>query len=223
MRHGLSHAQRRSAGLPARRSGLGRDRLVNRWAIATIGAAETPQRRPRPHERHERQVSEDRHLSRPLPSPAREPAAGHRPRHGAAGASRPAQLSRGLDRRAPLGRLRDHRLPGNVHRRRRRAHAPHPPRHRRRLAALPQPLHRRRPHDAARLHDARPRHVRRRAGLARLRCDQDGAQGRGPAAQARRVARRHHGADAGPHGDQEDRLVRPARRRACSSRATRSR
>ena len=65
-------------------------------------------------------------------------------------------------------------------------------------------------HDAARLHDARPRHVRRRAGLARLRRHQDGAQGRGPAAQARRVARRHHGADAGPHGDQEDRLVRPA-------------
>ncbi len=39
------------------------------------------------------------------------------------------------------GRLRDHQLPGDVHRRRRRAHAPHPPRHRRRLAALPQPLH----------------------------------------------------------------------------------
>ncbi len=100
--------------------------------------------------------------------------------------------------------------PGAVHRRRGRAHAPHPPRHRRRLAALSQPVHRRRAPDAARLHDARPRHVRRRAGLAGLRCGQDGAQARGPAAQARRVARRHHGADAGPHGDQEDRLVRPA-------------
>ena len=44
------------------------------------------------------------------------------------------------------------------------AHAPYPARHRRRFAALPQPVHRRGPHDAARLHDARPRHVRRRAG-----------------------------------------------------------
>ena len=146
----------------------------------------------------------------PFHALARKPAAGPRSRHGAFGPSRPAELSRGLDRRASLGRLRDHRLPRAVHRRRRRAHAPHPPRHRRRLAALPQPVHRRRAPDAARLHDARPRHVRRRAGLARLRCGQDGAQGRGPAAQARRVARRHHGADAGPHGDQEDRLVRPA-------------
>ena len=121
------------------------------------------------------------------------------------------ELPRGLDWRAPLGRLRDHRLPGDVHRRRRRAHAPHPPRHRRGVAALPQPVHRRRAPDAARLHDARAGHVRRRARLARLRRGQDGAQARGPAAQARRVARRHHGADAGPHGHQEDRLVRPRR------------
>ena len=48
-------------------------------------------------------------------------------------------------------------------------------------------------------------------GLAGLRRRQDGAEGRGPAAQARRVARRDRRADAGPHGDEEDRLVRPAR------------
>ena len=183
-------------------------RLVNGRHIATIRLTETPETRPKPNER---QIPQDRHLPRPVPSRCRKPAAGARPRHGAAGPSRSAQLSRGLGRRAPLGGLRDHRLPRDVHRRRRRAHAPHPPRHRCRLAALPQPLHGGRPPDAARLHDARTGHVRRRAGLARLRRRQDGARGQGPAAQARRIARRHHGADAGPHGHQEDRLVRPER------------
>ena len=60
-------------------------------------------------------------------------------------------------------------------------------------------------------HDARARHVRRRPRFAGLRRRQDGARGGRPAAQARRGARRHHGADAGPDGDEEDRLVRSAR------------
>ena len=38
-----------------------------------------------------------------------------------------------------------------------------------------------------------------------------GLKPRGAAAQARRGARGHRGADAGPHGDAQDRLVRPAR------------
>ena len=78
-------------------------------------------------------------------------------------------------------------------------------------------------HDAARLHDARARDVRRRAGLAGLRRRQDRPQGGRPAPQLERIARRHHGADAGPHGHQEDRLVRPARGAAAAARPTRSR
>ena len=48
-------------------------------------------------------------------------------------------------------------------------------------------------------------------GLAGLRRGEDGHRSRRSAAQARRVARRRRGADAGPHGDQKDRLVRSAR------------
>ena len=77
-------------------------------------------------------------------------------------------------------------------------------------------------HDAARLHDARPRHVRRRARLARLRRDKMGLKAADQRRKHRRVARRHHGADAGPHGHARRPTGSTCARRGCSSRATRS-
>src|ERR1700692_366659 len=44
-----------------------------------------------------------------------------------------------------------------------------------------------------------------------LRRGEEGARAAGAAAQARRGTRGHRRADAGPHGDAQDRLVRPAR------------
>ena len=121
--------------------------------------------------------------------------------------ARQARLSRGVDRRAPFGRLRDHLLARDLHRLCRRAHPAHPPRHRRHLAALPPPDDGRRPHRPARPHDARPGHVRRRAGALGLRRDHDGHRPDDPARPHGRVARRDPAAVPRRDRHREDRLV----------------
>ena len=157
--------------------------LVNRAPIATIVAISTVRKGKRSHGRP---ILEDRHFPGPVPSAEREPAAVrsnaiwssciHLDRLNYSEAWIGEHHSGGFEIiacpemfiAAAAERTRHIRL-----------------RHRRRLAALPQSLHRCRSHDAARLHDARARHVRCRARLARLRCGQDGAQSGGPAPQAR--------------------------------------
>ena len=70
-----------------------------------------------------------------------------------------------------------------VHRRGRRAHQAHPPRHRRGLAALPQPADGGGPHHPARPPDRGPGDVRRRTGPAGVGRDDAGHRSRDPARQ----------------------------------------
>ena len=130
--------------------------------------------------------------------------------------ARPARLRRGVDRRAPLRRLRDHRQSRAVHRRRGGAHQAHQARNRRRLAALPQPDDGGRPPDAARPPDARARDVRRRPGTAAFGRHHARHRSAPAARHDGRGSRRDHPAPARRGGDEEDRLVRAARRPAAA-------
>src|SRR5581483_9875754 len=89
--------------------------------------------------RDERDSPTPRHLPAAVPSERGRPDAVPRTRPRADPMARQARLSRGVDRRAPFGRIRDHLLARDLHRLRRRAHPPYPPRHRGHLAALPPP------------------------------------------------------------------------------------
>ena len=142
----------------------------------------------------------------------RQPHTVHRARQRAGRVARPARLRRGVDRRAPLRRLRDHRQSRAVHRRRGGAHQAHQARNRRRVAALPQPDDGGRPPDAARPPDTRARDVRRRSGAAAFGRHHARHRSAPAARHDGRGSRRDHSASARRGGDEEDRLVRAARR-----------
>ena len=153
-----------------------------------------------------------RRVLRPVPPRRAEPDAGPRVRPRARRRPRPPRLRRGLVRRAPLGRLRDHRLPGDLHRRRRRAHEAHQARHRRRVAPLPPPLAGGRPAGPARPPHPRPHDLRRRPGRAADRRLHHGHRPGRPAPDDGGVAGGHPRPAAQRRaGHARDRLVHDAR------------
>ena len=184
-----------------RRAGAARTRAAGpaagRFGVCARLAETTLHRRPNARCRgdiHGAARHEVRHLPRPVPQRRREPHARDEPRHGADRVAGPPRLRRGVDRRAPLRGLGADRLARGLHRRRRRAHAPHHAGLRGHEPPLPPPADGRPALRAARPHDARPRHARHRPRRSRLRRLHDGHRAGDPARPHGRVARRDHAA-----------------------------
>ena len=104
------------------------------------------------------------------------------------------------------------RLAGDLHRGGGGTHQAPALRHRRGVAAVPPPAQRGEPHHPARPHDARPDHVRRRPGPARVRRVDDGHRAGGHARPDGRGARRDPAPVPRRGGHGEDGVVHDARR-----------